>query len=828
MILRAFLTSCLLAAAPAFAQQGDRSEIDLSQVPPEWSVPPAPVLTPDEALEAFVLQPGFRVELVASEPLIQDPVAMDFDEDGRIWVVEMQTFMPNVDGEGEIAPGSRVVVLEDTTGDGVMDKSTPYLENLVLPRSIRLVEGGVLVGEPPNLWFTRDTNGDGRADEKTLISDNYSHREANPEHGANGLLYGLDNWIHDAMSDVGSFRMIEGEWVLRPIVKRGQWGISHDDYGRHFTNNNSHHLRVDLVPNHYYPRNPNLRTGAGIFEQVDPNRIVWPARINPGVNRRLHLRDDGRLREFTAACAPLVYRGDRYPDEYVGNVFVAEPAGHFIRRTVLEEDENGLITGRNAYEKDEFLASTDERFRPVNLYTAPDGTLYVLDMYRGILQHRQFVTTYLRRQIIERGLEEPLGLGRIYRIVHESAEPGPAPRLSEATSLDLVAHLSHANGWWRDTAQRLLVERKDLGVAPALRQTALHAGDERARIHSLWTLEGIGALDGDLIAATLNDASHRIRSTAVRLAEPFLREEAPREVLAGALRLVRDEDPRVRLQVALSLGELPPSRSKQEAFADLLLRHPDQPFLAEAALSGLANQELDFLARLVKAPEWKAERKGRSDLFELLASAVMREGDPDRVNRLFTFALSEKQDREWQNLALLDGIDSSGVTDLSARPAAMDLQPLASAVAKRASVVLAKLEWPAADGRPKEELSPESQLLVSRGEGNYQLTCSACHQSNGEGMEGLAAPLIGSEWVLGEAESLIRIVLHGKEGQVGMMPPMGAALTDEKIAAVLSYIRRSWGNEAEVVTPETVAEVRRTSRRSQPWTAEELKAGGGE
>jgi putative membrane-bound dehydrogenase-like protein len=827
MKFRVSLSFCLLAATSAFAQQGDRSEVDMSSLPPEWVVPPAPVLTAEEALETFTLQPGFRIELVASEPLLQDPVAMDFDEDGRIWVVEMQSYMPNVDGEGEIAPVSRVVVLEDTTGDGRMDKSTTYMENLILPRAIRVVAGGVLVAEPPHLWFTKDTTGDGRADEKILVTDRYSRREANPEHGANGLLYGLDNWIHDAMSGTGSYRLIDGEWVLRPAVQRGQWGISHDDYGRHFTNNNTHHLRVDLVPNHYYPRNPHLNTSKGIFEQVDPNRLVWPNRITPGVNRRVQLRDDGRLHAFTAACAPLVYRGDRYPEEYVGNIFIAEPAAHFIRRTVIKEDENGFITGRNPYHEDEFLHSSDERFRPVNLYTAPDGTLYILDMYRGILQHRQFVTTYLRQQIIDRGLEEPLGLGRIYRVVHESAEPGPAPRLSEAASLELIAHLFHPNGWWRDTAQRLLVERKDLSVVPALRQMALHADDEIARIHCLWTLEGMDALDGELLAAAMRDGSHRIRAAGVRLAEVFLREDSSREILGEALRLVRDNDPRVRLQTALSLGELPSSSLKEEAFADLLQRHADQPFVAEASVSGLKNRELDFLARLLDSSGWQSEGDGRPQAIALLSAAVMRERNPQRINTLLTFALAPAKGTEWQKLAVLSGIESSGITELPFRPRALDLKPLAPSVAEKAAVVVAKLQWPGDAVEPKEALSPEMELLVARGGQQYELNCSACHQPTGTGLEGLATPLVNSDWVLGDSKSLVRIILHGKEGEVGMMPPMGG-LADESIAAILSYIRRSWGNEAEVIAPETVAEVRKNTSRAQPWTAEELKALAGE
>lgn len=827
MFLRLLPLLALLITAPALAQQGDRSDIDQSRPPPEWEIPPAPVLTAEEALGTFALPPGFRIELVASEPLIEDPVAIDFDEDGRIWVVEMQSYMPNVDGEGEIAPVSRVVVLEDTTGDGRMDKSTVYMDGLILPRAIRVVAGGVLVGEPPNLWFTRDTNGDGRADEKVSIYDRYSRQEANPEHGANGLLIGLDNWIQNAMFDGGRFRFIDGEWVRKPALMRGQWGISHDDFGRQFTNSNSDYLRADMVPNHYYPRNPNFpaRGGVipgsmgGVYERVDSNQRVWPSRITPGVNRRFHLQDDGYLRSFTAACAPLIYRGDKFPEEFRGNAFVAEPAAHFIRRSIIEEDENGVLTGSNAYEEDEFLTSTDERFRPVNLYTAPDGTLYIVDMYRGILQHRQFVTTYLRNQIIERELEQPLGLGRIYRVVHEEIEPGPAPRLSEASSEDLVEHLSHPNGWWRDSAQRLLIEREDREVAPLLRELAVAGENELARIHALWTLEGLAALDLETIFAVLDDPAARVRVTGMRVAESILNEEENPALAIALFILLEDPAPTARLQAAFTLGELPPSNRKEAAFSRFLLKNTSQPFVVEAVLSGLGGRELEFLERLAETKEWRTEEEGRNHVLSAFAAAVMRESKPERINRLIEMALGDNT-RPWQQLAILEGMENSRVVKLTERPAALGMTASDTLVAERATSVLEKLEWPEED--EEEDLPPEMQELVRRGEEKYQVTCSACHQPSGEGMAGLAASLVGSKWVMGDEKNLVRIVLHGKEGEEMLMPPMGS-LDDETIAAVLSYIRRAWGHEASPITPDTVAKVREQSTRREPWTEAELE-----
>lgn len=826
MFYRTSLALTLLAATPLLAQQGDRSHHDVSRPPAEWDIPAAPVLTAEEALEAFILQPGFRIELVANEPLIHDPVAIDFDEDGRIWVVEMQSYMPNVDGKGEIEPVSRVVVLEDTDGDGTMDKSTVYMENLILPRAIRVVAGGVLVGEPPNLWFTRDTNGDGRADEKISIYDGYSNREANPEHGANGLLIGIDNWIHNAMFDGGRFRLINGEWVRKPALHRGQWGISQDDFGRQFTNSNADYLRGDLVPSHYYTRNPNVpaRGGVipgsmgGVYEQIDKDQTVWPARITPGVNRRYHLRDDGFLESFTAACSPLIYRGDKFPEEFRGNAFVAEPAAHFVRRSIIREDENGVLSADNAYEEQEFLASTDERFRPVNLYTAPDGTLYIVDMYRGILQHRQFVTTYLRNQILDRELEQPLGLGRIYRVVHESAEPGSAPQMSAETTEQLVQHLSHSNGWWRDTAQRVLIERQDMEAVPLLLEVASAAPDERARIHALWTLEGLNALSAETILMATESDSARIRATGIRLAESL-----PANALLNYRLFVLLEDPAaiVRLQAALSLGSLPSSAQKEAAFLHLLEKHAAQPFLPEAVLSGLPGRELEFLEAIIASEAWSEDTSERRNIAAAFSAAVMREGTPVRINRLLELAVSGDA-HPWQQMAVLDGIEASRVVKITERPAALGITISDTAVAERAQAVFGRFELPE-DAEPEEELPVAMQALVKRGEQDYQLNCSACHQPTGEGMAGVAAALVGSPWVLGDEENLARIVLHGKEGENMMMPPMGS-LEDDKIAGILSYIRRAWGNNAAPVTPDTVAAVREASRRDAPWTEDELRA----
>src|SRR5438132_3652320 len=425
----------VLTGLSLFAQQGDDGgETQTPRVPKEL-IPPAPALPPDQALKSFKLQPGFRLELVAVEPLVHDPVQIAFDPDGRIWVIEMRGYMPSIDGVGETNKVGDVVVLEDTDDDGRMDKRTVFLDGLVMPRALALVRGGALIAEPPNLWFCRDTNGDLKCDEKTLVASDYATEDdpklgarATPEHASNGLLRALDNWIYSA-NHTTRFRNTDGAWQCEPTIFRGQWGIAQDDFGRLFYNSNEDPLRADFVPSQYLARNPHHRNPAGVNVQLYDDKVVWPIRVNPGVNRGYRpgqLRPDGTLATFTAACAPLVYRGDNFPREFEGNVFLCEPAGNLIKRYVLE-DRGASFKAKNAYDHAEFLASTDERFRPVNLSNGPDGCLYIVDLYHGILEHRIHITSYLRQQILDRGLDHHTGVCRIYRVFRESQPLAPKP-----------------------------------------------------------------------------------------------------------------------------------------------------------------------------------------------------------------------------------------------------------------------------------------------------------------------------------------------------------------------------------------------------------------
>jgi len=334
--------------------------------------------------------------------------------------------------------------------------------------------------------------------------------------------------------------------------------------------------------------------------------------VTTGINRGYRsLDDDGKMFAVTAACGPVIYRGALFAQEYAGDAFICEPSGNLIKRIAIDA-RDGTVKGRNAYEGTEFITSTDERFRPVNLINGPDGALYVADMYRGVLQHRTYVTSYLRAQIKERNLEQPLSLGRIYRIVPDGAPKAAfASNLAGLSAADLVARLADANGWVRDTAQRLLVERRDPAAAAALRALLAATPAPLGRLHALWTLDGLGALDAALVLRALGDTDIRVLAAAVRLAEPFW---PPARLLTWRARvtaLVTSPEASVRLQVALTLGQLR-TPAASAALRSLVLAQPDQPFLLDAIVSGLGGREDEFVAGLVA--ETPAEERNRRRL----------------------------------------------------------------------------------------------------------------------------------------------------------------------------------------------------------------------
>ncbi len=844
----------------------------------------SPVLAPADAVKTFFMPPGYHVELVASEPLVQDPTVMDWDLAGRLWVVEMTGFVRDLQAkEPNLDPIGHVVVLEDTNHDGVMDKRTVFADGLILPRALKVLDHGVLVGEPGSLWMMRDTNGDLKADTKELITHAYGRLEGSVEGNANSLYWALDNWMHTSGADV-YFRFKDQKVEVQPTLSRGEWGATQDDAGRIYRNTNESALHVDFVPTPYFMRNPTLLRTRGSYDSLEDDNndlnTVWPVRPNPGTNRAYQTgidRPDGTLAKFTAVCAPMVYRGDRLPPELYGNVFVADPAANFVSRIVLSDDGTTL-RAKKAYENAEFLASTDERFRPVYISNAPDGALYIVDFYRGIIQDRASTTLYLRDHIIARKLDQPTGLGRIYRVVHESTRLDSTAPFANATPSQLVEALSHPNGWRRDTAQRLLVERYVKSVAPSLVKLAETAPDYRTRLHALWTLDGIDSLEPATVTKALGDSSRDVRVSAIRLSEKWLA-TADHPLQGEVLKRLDDPDWSVREQLAASLGTVPASQ-RESALASLLERYANDPIVVDAALSGLRGSEPAVLDRLMASAPQTPQRE---TAITMLAATIVRGGQDAAIQKLFQGLANDSQP-EWQRLAMLRGAEVAalgapmpgsasarrggpppGITlpcptcpggragpggayaferpaaaagggrgggtrivRLNTEPSALStLATRSDDLGTRAARVLARIEWPGKPGAsaPIAPLTAEEQRRFEAGRDVYRNICQACHQPDGRGQERVAPSLVGSALALASPDIPVRILLSGKEGPIGLMPPVGSVLSDDQIAGVLTYVRREWGQPGSAVDPAAVKSVRElTAGRTRPWTNDELLA----
>ena len=743
---------------------------------PANQIPDAPVLSPQQAIADFVVEDGFSVDLIASEPDVIAPVALAFDGDGAIFVVEMRAYMENVEGSTEDKPIGTIRVLRDLDGDHQYETVSTFVDGLVMPRAIAIANNGLLVAEPPNLWFYENNNY--VAGKRTLVDSTYAVG-GNPEHQPNGLVRAVDNWYYSAKSDV-RYRYHEGKWEKEPTEFRGQWGISQDDYGRLFYNHNSATLLGDnLTPGvmHY---NPNHETTSRNYGASKASNKVYPIRINPGVNRAYRketLDAFGKLDNMTAACGPVIFRGDSFPPEYYGNAFVMEPAGNLIKRVVLR-DSSGIVSGSFPYEGREFLASTDERFRPVNAYTGPDGALYIVDMYRGVIQHSTYLTEYLRRQIEARGLVEPLDLGRIYRIQHDGSRLDRVPRLRDAGAAVLVKSLSDPNGWVRDTAQRLLIERNDRDVIDDLRKVAVRGDNPVAQVHALWTLEGLGAI-------TVDDLRRASRSTR----EP--------KVVVHLLRLAAGLAESREAGSAFEFVAGTPSGGREIELQQLLsLQFFQQQYPGEAAraMAAIASRHAD-----------------REEFVDALLGGLGAGSDGSATFAETAFLERMKRDGAGPDTRLVAALEQARFSEQTA-PVLAALTP-----------------------------SQEHEALLARGRAAYYRECALCHGNGGRGLPATAPSLRRSSWVLQEPEKIVRIVLDGLTGPVqvngellqapdvlDVMPGFrdNAKMTDEEIAALASFIRNEWDNRASIVGSNAVKSVRESTRNraGQPYTQAEIES----
>jgi len=815
---------------------------------------PAPVLSPEAAVAAFRIAPGFEIELVAAEPLVEDPVAMAWDEYGRLYVVELRGYMRDAYGSGSSDPVGQVVRLEDVDGDGRMDTSEVFLGGLVSARAVAVVNEGVLVGEPPHLWLCELPTRDALCENRRRIGDYAVDVESNVEHMENGLRQGLDNWLYNAKSR-RNLRIEGGELAVREGPGRGQWGITQDDVGRLLYNHNSTWIQADLFAGEdlVQPGRADRYEGLGVNLTVPAK--VYSVRVNPGVNRAYldkTLRADGRLDDATGVSGLVAYRGDQFPAAYRGDVFVPEAAGNVVAQFGMGEEGMALVATQRLYDderwgKRDFLGSTDERFRPVDALNGPDGALYIIDMYRGIIQDDHFMTDELREQVFERGLDTPIGMGRIWRVRHTAGRIDRTfPDLARATDADLVAALQHDNGWVRDTAQRLLLDREG-DLAAALARIA--GGDSTVgALHAIWTLQGRGELSRDLVMALAASGDVHRQVQALRAGYGQL---TAADLLALQAR-VEPPPEAVAVQLAFAMGARAREPDVRAALGKLVTAEPASPYLRQAVVRAVAGHELAFLQEYLAAGQLAAASPAGETLLRMLAESAYRslrgdladagDANPDLL-ALLAVAGSRDGEQAWQQLALLEGIQqvvrSQGFVPahLAAPPPIFgdgsigEDNPLwAARLAARAAFT-----WPGDEiAQGLVPLSPAQRDAMAAGEAFFT-ACAACHGAAGEGIAGLAPPLAGSDWVNGPPEWLARIILQGMTGPVevqgqvfdGVMPPHGhlPALDDTTLAGLMTYLRRSWGNRADPVGTETVRAVRADSaHRDTPWTAADLRA----
>jgi len=519
---------------------------------PDFTPQPAvKALTPEQELATIQLPKGYRLELVLSErDGIREPVNVTFDGNGRMYVAEMRTYMQDIDGKNEHDPIGVVSRHESTKRDGRYDKHTIYRDKLVLPRMVLPLDDRVLINETDtqDIFVYRDTKGTGSADSKQLWFQG-GPKSGNLEHQQSGLIWALDNHLYQTYNAY-RLRWNGDQPPLKESIPNGggQWGLAQDDQGKVWWSNAGGEKGL------WHFQTPILYGAYDLKGQFPEDFMqVWPliglADHQGGPGRTL---PDKKLNHFTASCGQEVVRTDRYPADFRGDVLISEPVGRLVRRAKVSV-EDGITRISNPHGHSEFIRSSDPNFRIVNMTVGPDGCLYLVDMYRGIIQEGNWVRegSYLRKVVQQYSMDKVFGHGRIWRLVHDDYQPGPQPNMLAETPAQLVAHLSSPIGWWRDTAQKLLVLKADQSVVPALTELALHGKDPLARTHALWTLEGLRALDAKVVTAFLTDSDAKLRAQGLRAGETLVR-AGHKDLVAEFRKLAADKDASVVLQVLMT------------------------------------------------------------------------------------------------------------------------------------------------------------------------------------------------------------------------------------------------------------------------------------
>ncbi len=536
--------------------------------------PPTSPLSPNESLKKIQLPPGFRAELVANEPMVQEPVAITWDANGRMYVAEMNTYMKDANATGEMELTSKIKLLEDTDNDGKMDKSTVFVDGLLLPRTVLAIGNKLIVSvtNDQNIYSYQDTNGDGKADKKEIIYKNDAVDVRNLEHQNGGFYWNLDNWIYPSRDNL-RYKFKNGKLISETMVDNmiGQWGMTADNYGRLFYSEAGPGLPAVQIQQMPAYGSLNFRDQySADFTKPWPIIGNLDAQGGPEILRKV----DNTLKEFTSGCGQSIFRGDRLPNDMLGDYFIAEPVARVIKRGKVL-NKNGKIFIEDAYKEKDWLASADMNFRPINTYTGPDGCFYIVDMYHGIIQESEWTKpdSYVGKMIVKKGLDKNNGMGRIYRIVHDNYKPDRTkPNMLNEPTSKLLTYLNHPNGWWRDMAQQTIIARNDISIIPILQKIALgekgnlsKKPSELARIHALWTLEGLENLDKNTLIKAFSDRNKQVRKTSVWISEKYLKQN-DLEILTNLEKLKNDPSPDVKIQLMLSL------RTYKSVFSDIILQ----------------------------------------------------------------------------------------------------------------------------------------------------------------------------------------------------------------------------------------------------------------
>jgi putative membrane-bound dehydrogenase-like protein len=739
--------------------------------------------TPESSLKTLRPRPGLKVELVAAEPLIASPVAIDWGADGKLWVVEMRDYPLGMDNKGK--PGGRVVYLESSKGDGHYDRATVFLDNLLFPTGIMTWGKGVLVTCAPDILYAEATNGSGKADKIEVLFSGFG--EANPQHRVNGLRWGLDNWVYCANGDFAparklgpapppgqggtgfsssqaedlrrlafagarvkshatgatwdirnrDFRMRPDDGTLDPQSGQAQFGRDRDDWGNWFGCNNAVPMWHYALDDHYLRRNPHVAAPGSRVEA--PRSVTYSL----GTGRDTGSRRDGNGNAWTSGCGVTIYRDTLLGSDVTGNWFTCEPVHNLVHREVLQAT-GATFTSRRAGDEaaSEFLASSDPLFTPVALRTGPDGALWVVDMYRKVLEHPHWLPAGWEKTTDVRAGHDK---GRIYRVYPNDKKPRDWARLDRLDTAGLVALLDSPNGWLRDKAQQVLIERRD-GSAVAALEAMAKKGGVLGRLHALCTLVGLKALKPALLGQALGDAHPGVRRHAVRLSEnPAVRTP---EVEAALLGLVADADEFVRVQLAYTLGSWD-SAACGKALGQLLRSNANDSYFKAAALSSLTPKNIATVADVALAPS-QAPPPVR---LGLLQSAVGF-GDARAAATLVNHMV-RTPDGQFAVLAgWLDSLDQRN-TPLTQLAKEAD-EPLRSAV-KKLSSVFASARKVALDVQAPLATRVQAVRLLGRGPDrgpeDQAAAASLLGPQHAEELQVAALTVLGQ---LGESEALLK------------------------------------------------------------------------